>query len=238
MTEDVSDKLWTALGSAAHRLFEDSGDEQHLTEERLYLDIDGWTISGAIDVQRIHSDGSVAVLDYKMTSTYSVSRGIKPEWEKQLNCYGALVRRVKGVRVTALKVVAIFRDWKSRDAENPDYPQAPIAEIDIPMWDDATQDAYLEARVKLHQDSEFKRLTGEEVPDCSPEETWNRPDKFAVIKTGGARAIKVFDTEHEARAALKPGQEIEHRMGDSIRCEGNWCGVRDYCTQYKGNNSI
>ncbi len=232
MEEDVSEKMWAVLGSAAHKMFEETGDDKHITEERLYAEIDGWVISGAIDVQRIEDDG-ITVIDYKTTSVWSVIFG-KSEWETQLNCYASLVRRSKQVPVKGLKVVAILRDWNRRDAEQKqDYPKAPIVEIDIPMWGEQKQDQYLEDRVALHQSAEFQRLTGAELPECSKEERWEKPSIWAVKKKGNKRAIKLYDSEAEASAALLDGQEIEFRQGEPGRCVANWCRVNAWCSQHK-----
>ena len=111
LEEDVSEKMWAVMGTAAHKMFEDTADEKRVSEERLYTEIDGWVISGAIDVQKIENDG-IVVMDYKTTSVWSVILG-KSQWEYQLNCYAALVRRVKNVPVKGLKVIAILRDWIS-----------------------------------------------------------------------------------------------------------------------------
>ena len=89
LEEDVSEKMWAVMGTAAHKMFEDTADEKHVSEERLYTEIDGWVISGAIDVQKIEDDG-IVVMDYKTTSVWSVILG-KSQWEYQLNCYAALV---------------------------------------------------------------------------------------------------------------------------------------------------
>lgn len=232
LEEDVSEKMWAVLGSAAHKMFEDTGDENHLTEERLFTDVEGWVISGAIDVQKIEPDG-VTIMDYKTTSVWSVILG-KKEWEYQLNCYAYLVRQSKGLKVKSLKVIAILRDWRAKDAETKDdYPRAPIVEIDIPMWTDKEQDAYVNERVELHQNAEFDRLIGSELPDCSDAERWAKPSIWAVKKTGNKRAIKLYDKEAEARADLQPGQEIEFRPGESTRCVNNWCRVNAFCSQYK-----
>lgn len=142
MEEDVSEKMWAVLGSAAHKMFEETGDDKHVTEERLFAEVEGWVISGAIDVQRI-DDGGITIMDYKTTSVWSVILG-KKEWEYQLNCYAYLVRKANKLPVTGLKVVAILRDWKARDAEEKhDYPKAPIVEINIPLWSEQAQDQYI-----------------------------------------------------------------------------------------------
>lgn len=232
MEEDVSDKMWAVLGSAAHKMFETAGDDKHITEERLYAEVEGWVISGAIDVQLIEDDG-ITVIDYKTTSVWSVILG-KKEWEEQLNCYAYLVRHTKGIPVKALKVIAILRDWKAKDAEQkPDYPKSPIVEINIRLWSDSHQDTYVNDRVALHQQAEFDRLTGSELPFCSPDERWEKAPVWAIKKTGNKRAIKLYDREAEAKADLQDGQEIEFRRGESGRCTNNWCRVNAWCSQFK-----
>ena len=232
MEEDVSEKMWAVLGSAAHKMFEETGDDKHVTEERLYAEVEGWVISGAIDVQRIEDNG-ITVIDYKTTSVWSVILG-KKEWEYQLNCYAYLVRHSKQARVNGLKVIAILRDWRSKDAEQKeDYPKAPIVEIDIPMWTDEEQDRYISERVSLHQAAEFQRLTGAELPECSESERWEKPPIWAVKKTGNKRAIKLYDNESDAKSALLDGQEIQFRRGEPGRCTNNWCRVNAWCSQYK-----
>lgn len=232
LEEDVSEKMWAVMGTAAHKMFEDTADDKHISEERIFLEIEGWVVSGAIDVQRIEDDG-ITIMDYKTTSVWSVILG-KVEWERQLNCYASLLRRAKGAKVKGLKVIAILRDWRSRDAlDKADYPKAPIVEIDIPMWTDEEQDKYLDGRVELHQKAEFDRLTGAELPDCSSQERWEKPAVWAVKKIGNRRAIKLYDNEAAAKADLVTGQEIEFRRGEPTRCMANWCRVNAWCSQHK-----
>ncbi len=235
LTEDVSEKLWAVLGTGVHKMFENTADDSYITEERLFVEVDGWVISGAIDLQKIENDGAI-ISDYKTTSVWSVIFG-KVEWEFQLNCYAALVRKSKGIKVKSLKVIAMMRDWKASEAEfKQDYPKAPILEIDIPMWSDEEQDAYLDGRVKLHQSAEFERLTGSELPECSDKERWVKEPTWAVIKKGNKKATKVFDTPEDAHAfASEKGKEFEviFRAGESTRCAGNWCRVNAWCSQYQ-----
>ena len=232
LEEDVSEKMWAVLGTAAHKMFEETADDKHISEERIFTEIDGWVISGAIDVQKIEDDG-VTIMDYKTTSVWSVIMG-KVEWERQLNCYAELVRRAKGSKVKALKVIAILRDWRSRDAEEkPDYPRAPIVEVNIPLWPESQAEEYLNERVALHQKAEFDRLTGSELPDCSEQERWIKESKWALKRKGQKRAVKLFDNEEDARAAVVDGMELEFRQGEAIRCTANWCRVNAWCSQYQ-----
>ena len=131
--QDVSDMLWMLLGTALHVVAERSVVEGHTNEERIIVDMDGVLLSGAIDLQRDDEDG-ITIYDYKFTSAWALMND-KPEWEQQQNIYRYLIERAKGKPVKGLKICALIRDWSRRDAQNkPDYPQAPIQVVDIPMW--------------------------------------------------------------------------------------------------------
>ena len=236
ISEDAADMLWSVLGTAVHKMFEDNEVEGHISEERLYAEVENWIISGAIDVQRGEADGKVTVLDYKCTSAWSVIYG-KPEWDKQLNFYAWLVEHCKDIKVGKLQIVAVLRDWQRKKAEvDSHYPQAPIVMVDIPLWSFEERDAYVRGRVMIHQDAEFQRLTGETLPLCSDEERWKKEDSFAVKKSGNKRALRVFDSMEQAEAYMKDGMEIEVRKGKCVRCEDNYCKVAEFCDQYGGSD--
>lgn len=54
--KDVTDFLWSRFGTAMHNVFEHAVEstDSLITEERLYTEALGWTISGAIDLQNLH----------------------------------------------------------------------------------------------------------------------------------------------------------------------------------------
>ena len=235
--QDVSDMLWMLLGTALHVVAERSEVLGHTNEERLSAGINGIILSGAIDLQKDEADG-VTITDYKFTSAWALMND-KPEWEQQQNIYKYLVERVKKKPVKGLKICALIRDWSRRDAQNkPDYPQAPIQVIDIPMWTFDRTEAFIKERVEMHRDSKVSADWGDELPLCSEEERWVRPTTYAVKKDGRKTAIRVFDTQDEADALLKEMPEkdkgfIEIRKGEAVRCTGNFCGVSQWCNQYQ-----
>lgn len=174
--EDISDRFWSLMGSNIHRILEDGSDPDDtdtVVEERIFVDVDGVTISGAIDVQHFIG-GARGVLDWKFTSVWSVMNP-KPEWEQQLNCYAWLVRTATNNRVDVLHVCAILRDWrKSMLEKQVNYPVAPMIMVPIKLWSDAEQDAFVRARVAaLKADWAETQLGGTARP-CSPEERWER----------------------------------------------------------------
>ena len=243
---DAVDMVWALFGTAVHSVLEKSKQSDDIiTEERLYKEVDGWVLSGAIDRQEFVSndDGSrtVNIIDYKVTSVWSVIYG-KPEWENQLNCYAYLASKTN---VGSLKICAILRDWNRRDAEKKeDYPKAPIVFVDIPLWDKSKTEEYIKDRIRIHQEAQISFDLNEDVGLCSDEDMWKKNDTWAVKKKGQKRAIRVLDSEEEAIKYMewhketdraytnKTDLEIEFRVGEHTPC-GNYCSVADFCNQYQ-----
>ena len=238
--QDVVEFIWSRFGTSVHAMFERAAPEEKevLSEERLFHDVKGWTVSGAIDLQEISEEGGVEVVtvsDYKVTSVWSVIYG-KEEWVNQLNCYAWLVRKAKNLPVKSLRIIAILRDWQRRKAEESgDYPESPVHIVDIPIWSDQDQDQYVNDRVDLHQQAEFELLTDGSLPLCSEAEQWKKEDKFAVKKKNNKRALRVFSSMDDAKKfmANQKDLKIEERKGEPTRCVQNWCRVADFCDQYQ-----
>lgn len=240
LTEDASSMVWSIFGTAIHNVLEHGKGDSHIVEERIHVELDGMHISGAIDLQEITPDG-IILSDYKTTSAWAVMNE-KQDWHNQLNSYAYLAEKAKSTPVVKLQIVAIVRDWSRRDAATRDgYPKAPIVVIDIPLWPFADREAYVRSRISLHGDAFFEMETDGEMPDCTPEEMWERPTQYAVKKDGNVRAKSVHETREAAETALtaatekaKKGEKflIEVREGDRTRCS-NFCQVAPHCEQYK-----
>lgn len=231
---DVSDMIWPLFGTAVHHMLESATPAGNVTmEERLFVNINNWVVSGQIDHQEEHG-GMIYISDYKVTSVWSVIYG-KEDWVRQLNCYAHMVRLAKGKDVGGVRIIAILRDWQRREAQfKPDYPQSPVAVVEIPLWDAAKAQAYMEERVHLHQDAQMIWDTREAVVECSDEERWTKPDTWAVMKNGAKRATKVFDNEADAKAhadGLGRAYGMVKRPGGRTRCE-QYCSVSEFCTQW------
>lgn len=235
METDVVDMIWPLFGTAVHGILEASSDGENVVqEERLFHEYNGWTLSGAIDHQEIDGD-DVVITDYKVTSVWSVMFG-KSEWELQQNCYAQLVRDAKGKNVTSIRICAILRDWNRRTAQmQADYPDAPVVVIELPLWSAEKAKAYIEHRVALHQDADLRHDLEGEFPVCSDEERWLRGEKWAVKKKRAKRATKLFDSEMDAIEFAKTDSDliVEHRPGEFVRCNGDYCGVSQFCDQFK-----
>ena len=234
-TQDASEMAWMVLGKAVHLWFETHTrpDGTAVAEKRLHADVNGWNISGAIDIQDFLDEG-VLLTDYKCTSVWSVIYG-KIEWERQLNCYAWLVEQNNNEVVSKLQICAILRDWNRRDKNKVDYPSAPIVVVDVRLWSAEAREEYIRERVAAHQDAEFAFLSSDELPECSDEERWLKPSKYAVKKKGNKRALKLYDNEDDAQAHAEQDKMliVEHRRGAPTRCIEDYCNVSAHCPQYK-----
>lgn len=231
LEQDVSDMLWSLLGSALHVVAERASADQHVTEERIFAEIDGVKVSGAIDLQEMTEQG-VIITDYKFTSAYSVMNE-KKEWEEQLNLYKWLVESRKRIPVIGLRICALIRDFSRHDRRE-NYPASPIHMVEIPMWDSVKAEAFVRARLHLHAEAKFADAMEEPLPPCSDEERWFSETTYAVKKEGRKTAVRVFKTLEEAQElAQKEKGYVETRAGEPRRCTGNYCNVAEYCYQYQ-----
>ena len=239
ITQDVSDMIWSIFGSAVHKVLEHGKDENHIVEQRIHAEIDGWHISGAIDLQ-IVNNGSISIRDYKTTSAWAVMNE-KIDWEQQLNIYAWLVEQVKRTTVTDLGIVAIIRDWNRRESKSKEgYPPAPIKELPIKLWSFEERERFVKDRISLHSSCEFAIETDGDLPDCTPAEMWEKPTVWAVKKEGNIKAKALYETEALAVEAIDyfSGKDpkskflVEVRLGERTRC-ANFCPVSDYCQQYR-----
>ena len=234
LEQDVSGMIWSVLGSAMHGVLEHGKSENSIVEQRLHAEVDGWLISGAVDLQEVYDDG-IVISDYKLTSTWSAMND-KPEWEQQLNIYAWLIETHKKVPIKGLNIVAFLRDWSSREAENKEnYPRAAMVQIPITLWSMEEREAYIKGRIAKHSEAEYAIETGDSLPDCTPKEMWEKPTTYAVKKIGGVRAKYVLDSMEAALKSLEElgkDYEIEIRPGERTRC-ANYCQVNKWCKQYQ-----
>lgn len=228
LVEDASDRIFALMGTLLHDKLESHAKTLHgeIAEEKLEYPVLGWTVSGKYDLSEMILEGEL-LTDYKLTSVYALKDGVKHEFVAQLNCYAHLIRHA-GRNVSQLQIVAVGRDWSRRKAlYDKDYPQQQVKVMSVELWTPEQTQAFMEERVRLHQDAE-KGIW----PECSPQDRWAKDPMFAVMKKGQKRAVKLYTTRHAAEWALAKDQYIQERPGESIRCEA-YCRVSQYCEQRK-----
>jgi hypothetical protein len=238
LVEDASERIFSLFGQAMHTVLERAADPRyHLVEKRYYTKFDflgrTYVVGGRFDLMDYLIDTETNTLsDYKFTSRYAVNDGVKPEWEQQLNVNAYILRKF-WFKIDRLQIVAIFRDWsKLRAEQKRDYPDRQIAILPVAYWKDIACESFIKERIKAHVEG------AENPPVCTEEERWRKPDKWALMKKGSKRAIRLFDTEAQAEANvpqnLIPTSQyyVEPRPSEDVRCL-HYCPVNKYCSYYQ-----
>lgn len=230
IVEDAADLVWALLGQATHSVIERAATGDDIAEKRLYAERKGWTISGQFDLL---SEGTLT--DFKITSVWSVidaQKNGKPAWDAQLNVLDWLCRK-NGLHPMRAQIVALIRDWSKNKAHEDGYPGKQVVTIPIELWPEDRQERFVLERIEAHQRAH------EELPLCTAEDQWRRPEKWAVMKKGQKRAVRLLDSESEAHEYAKANDleayTLQYRPGDAVRCS-NYCSVAEFCEQRKAEN--
>ena len=243
LEEDVSDRLWSLFGQIGHGLLEQAGQKTAaLTEERLFLERLGWTVSGQFDNMCLERD---ILTDFKFTTVWKIIREHPVDWEQQLNLLAHLLRVTRNISVRSVRVIALLRDWSKPEARrNADYPQAQVAVLDFPVWTASKCETFLLDRLSLHQAARSGNL-----PECTAEERWEKPSTYAIRKIGNKKAMTggaKFPSEQEALAwaasrnltdgsgQLKSDHELLFREGEPTRCL-SYCTAAPFCEQWRAD---
>ena len=240
--EDVSDLIFSLLGSSVHSVIERAVTDDDIAEQRLYVDVNGWKLSGQFDLLT----GAGDLIDFKVTSAWSALEALekgKDEWERQLNVLDYLIRhndtelknpKGKELQVKSMSIMAILRDWsKMKAMTSNNYPKKQVVMIPIRRWSEEEQDSYVVARIQAHQEAEKK---GSEV--CSAKERWAKPNTYAVMKDGRKSALRVLQSTEQVKQYLEDNKLIQgkgitvvFRKGEDVRCQ-HYCKVNSFCDYF------
>lgn len=238
--QDVSENTWAIFGSLTHILLERTPVPGRVHEMFLTVPFEGSVISGQIDVYDMEKR---RIEDWKTTTVYKPKSGDYEEYRKQLFIYAWMMRK-SGFPVDSVQITMILRDHHSTEAKiKADYPDLPVVTVDWPFTDrdfERTEN-WIQERLKRIKAAEA--LSDEELGYCSKEERWNTTEKWALKKKGVQKAVKLFNTEQEAKDYIpgylkaKPKIKetdlyIEHRPGEDRRCDG-YCSARPWCSLWK-----
>lgn len=234
MTDDAANRVWAVFGSAAHSILE-QGEESaaQIKENRLSADIDGFTVTGQFD---LYDADTHTVTDYK---TVSVWRVIFKDWDsyrKQLIAYCWLLHKA-GFEADKGQIVALIKDHsKSKAKRERDYPKYPVYTI---SWEFTAEDfeqfeAWLHSKIA---DIKAAISTPDaELEPCAPEERWAKPTKYAVMKKGRKKALKIYDDRTDADIhALGVGGYVEERKGTDTKCT-DYCACCNFCKYWQENH--
>jgi hypothetical protein len=230
LTRDVSQNLYSLLGQAIHHILE-KAETKARVEERYFIQVNGWKVGAKFDRLLVTEQ---LLADYKCTAVRSIKDGGKEEWEQQLNIL-AYVLGQNGFKVSKLEINAILRDHMGGKAlSDKDYPPIPFVNLDLPLWSEEKQLAFITKKVIEHQNASLIK-NQDKLPLCTDRERWSDGPQFAVIKGVQKKAYRVFDLLADAQRCVSsapPGYRTIERPSKSRRC-GAWCDANKFCDQYK-----
>ena len=220
ITQDVSDMVWMILGTAVHSLAE-RHDTTGQAETKFKAPMGARSqVTGVID---LYGDGVIE--DYKTCSVWKVIFGDFTDWKRQGVIYTWLLRQY-GIYIGKLRFHALIKDWNARDARfKPDYPPHSMWtwEYNVTTDDIKWADAWLLDKVSRIE--AMVDLPDDELPQCSPDERWQTPTKYAAMKKGRKTALRVSESRDEVEGI---GDYVEVREGEARKCR-DYCPVRDIC---------
>uniref|UniRef100_A0A6M3LB35 Putative PD-(D/E)XK nuclease superfamily protein n=1 Tax=viral metagenome TaxID=1070528 RepID=A0A6M3LB35_9ZZZZ len=255
----ASETMNAMQGQMGHLLFAGAQTDTE-TEIHLETEFEGVTIKGIAD----YYDPKLFTLgDAKFKQVNAVTatniRGYD-KLETQLNIYCWMARRM-GYDVQHLQGDIYINGWTVYKAFGDSaYPKAPYVKLSIPIWEEAFTANYVSERLRVHntraifllrdfgtklpeRDEEIRLLLDSamlKIPICTDEERFMQPTKYAVMKEGQKKAVKLCDKLEDAllyiaaqpSTALKAKLSVTERKGGYMRC-GFYCGVRNFCVHNK-----
>jgi len=233
LVDDVSDRIWAIFGSAVHSLMESEGENDFAEQEMTYK-VGNITVTGRIDSYDMKHG---LIDDYKTASVNKVKFRDFSDWYTQGMIYAWLLTKNK-FPVNRCRFIALLKDHSKTDAlRDSQYPKAPVYVYEFPVTLQALFKIGLFIKGKVEEHQRCTTLDDDEIPPCTPEERWDSPSKYAVMKNGVKRAVRLFDIQEEANqlaASKGAGYYVEVRKGESRRCR-SYCLCREFCNFYREN---
>ena len=230
---DVADCVWQIWGTAVHLIFERAGIEG-FTEEKFSVPVSNSKVTGRVDLYDLENE---TVYDWKTASTWKVQFNDFSDWDKQGLIYAWLMKQ-NGLKVKEIKFVALLKDHsKSKARKDFEYPQKPVVVHTVKVTEEALKKIEAFINMKVRQFEVAETLVDEKLTPCTKEERWATDDKWAIMKAGRKTALKVCDSEEEAKSLMaeKGGTEIEFRPGENKKCS-DYCNCKEFCQFWKSLN--
>ncbi|MDY0104275.1 MAG: hypothetical protein RBS07_15175 [Lentimicrobium sp.] len=214
LTQDASELITAAFGTAFHTMMENA-ENDGTTEERLEVEIS----QGVYLTGRYDKYDNFILDDYKTTSVWKWQNGDFAEYRKQGLMYAWLLRK-NGLYVEKCRFNMFLKDHSlSKATRNTNYPEVAfqIYEFNVTASDLDEIERFIKGRIELIES--LLDVKDNDLPMPTHDESWYTGDKYAVMKQGNARALKVFDTLDEAITYKGSSNNlyIEQRKGEHLK---------------------
>ena len=231
--QDASDMVWASFGTALHAIMEKQEDDA-FKEEYFECQVGAFKVTGRVDRYDMESE---TLEDWKTASTWKVIYQEFDDWKRQGLIYAWLMKQ-QNLPVRKCRFIALLKDHsKTKAKTDPLYPQKSVFvyEFDVNQSDLDEIEVFIKNKVQGIQNA-YER-NDDDIEPCSAEERWESATKWAVMKDGRKTAVRLFDTETEAkefieRPELKGNHFVEKRCGESKKC-GEYCACKEFCNFYK-----
>lgn len=234
--QDVADSIWLIFGTAVHSILENAQEtETQLKENKLVIDVGEYKLSGIFD---LYDEKTKTVTDYKTATVWKVIHNDWDDYRNQLLMYAWMLRKI-GFECDKGEIVAVLKDHsKTKAKTDSSYPQYPVYKKVFCFKEIEFEDIEKLIIAKFKELSEAEKLSDDELPPCTPTERWETPTKYAVMKKGRKTALRVVDSEKEAKEYMEwkgvteKDHYIEERQGECKKCN-EYCNVYQWCPFYK-----
>lgn len=239
---DVADRVWAIFGTAVHKVLQEAqAAPEQLQENWLSVPVGltAFELSGIFDLYDAKTE---TVTDWKTCSVWKTQVGDFKDWRMQTLLYCWMLNQV-GLPAWHGDIVAIMRDHSKRKAmSEKDYPKHPVLRIG---WDFTEEDMkgageYIRRWFEAlsFQLAQHKFGGDDSLAPCPEEKRWHKPDKWAVMRSGQKKAVRVFEDKDKAveymdwlmNQASNEGKmcRIEFRKGEDTKCQ-SYCEVARWC---------
>lgn len=230
--EDVADRVWAIFGTAVHEVLRRAeATDSQLQESWVSVPIGetGYELSGIFD---LYDGDRGVVIDYKTCSVWKCMVGDFEDWRRQTLLYCWMLREL-GFDAHRGEIVAMLRDHSVRKAKTEkDYPSHPVIRVGWDFDDDDFAKAEADVKRWFVEVGQQEQTDDDDLVPCTDGQRWHKPDKWAVVKQGRKRAVRVFEDEEQAVEKLRELGEKEHhiefRRGEDTKCQ-SYCPVAEFC---------
>lgn len=233
MEQDAADSIWAIWGTAVHAIFE-AQEDNTFKEEFFSAEVEGLKITGRVDCYDLEHE---TLVDWKTASIWKVQKRDFKDWHRQGLIYAWLMNQA-GLKVNHCCFIAILKDHsKSKAKLDPMYPQNPVFRYEFDVTAEDLSDIERFIKDKVNSIKFNTNMSDDEIAECTPDERWADPEKFAVMKKGRKTALKLFEEENLAQAfiELQPDKTvcyIEHRPSVSRKCS-DYCACHEFCNYWR-----
>jgi len=228
----ASTQVFSQQGHMVHDYFEKSlGNHKDFVVEkrvRCKFMIDGRPIiiSGMFDIYNIPIRD---LNDYKNMSISKFNRALGlskfwkdgakgfPEYEEQTNIYTLMMNLDGKWPVDSIRLIICLRDWSRMEKIKQDtLPDSPYVYHRMPLWNQDVTKKFI--GTKIRNILKYENTPTDEIPECTPEERWEREKFFKVYKFSNGKKSKMCC---QGTAKLKTLKEAEDWIYNKTKGAGD-----------------